>query len=300
MRFKSYTLVIASSNQGSVRKLRVPFYAMYALLGLAVLGGITAAAAVGSYSRMLWKATSYNALRQEQDQLQKRYEKLQEMVQDSNTRLSSLQSLATEVAMTYGIMRFRGTPFTTTEGPIASGDEAYQQSLEQFSFLMRNAPSVTLVGQGIQLTPGRGWDDLSYTPSMWPVLGHLSGTFGERLDPFSGEGAFHAGVDISANYGDPVRAAANGVVVVSEVRAGYGKLVVVDHGFGMTSWYGHLSAIRTRVGARVNRGEAIGDVGISGRATGPHVHYEVRINNAPINPWRYLRGTALSSSAAAD
>lgn len=297
MRFKSYTLVVASSDRGSVRKVRVPFYAMYALVGLAVFGGITAVAAVTSYSRMLWKATSYNALRDEQDKLKQRYEKLQVMVQDSNARLSSLQSLATEVAMTYGIVRFRGTPFTAPEGPIAATQESYEQSLEQFNFLMRNASSVTLVGQGLQLTPGRGWDDLSYTPSMWPVMGHLSGTFGERLDPFSGEGTFHAGVDVSASYGDAVRATANGVVVMAEVRAGYGQLVVVDHGFGMTTWYGHLSGIRTRVGARVNRGEKVGEVGNTGRSTGPHVHYEVRINNAPINPWRYLRDTSFSSSS---
>lgn len=301
MRVKSYTLVIASSDRGSVRKLRVPFYAMYVLIGLAVVGGITMSAGVASYSRMLWKATSYNALRQEQEKLQERYQKLQAMAADSNQRLSSLQSLATEVAMTYGIMRFRGTPFTMPDAPIAANeDSAYQQSLEQFNFLMRNAVSVTLVGQGLQMMPGRGWDDLSYTPSMWPVMGHLSGAFGERLDPFSGEGAFHAGVDIGADYGDLVRATANGVVVVAEPRAGFGKLVVVDHGFGLTTWYGHLSAIRTHVGARVNRGEGIGDVGISGRATGPHVHYEVRINNAPVNPWRYLREGRPGTTAGAD
>lgn len=301
MRLRSYTLVIASSDRGSVRKVRVPLYAMYMLVGLALVGGITMTAAVASYSRMLWKASSYNALRQEQEKLQQRYEKLQVMVEDSNHRLSSLQSLATEVAMTYGIMRFRGTPFTVAAEPITSSEEtAYQQSLEQFNFLMRNALPVTLVGQGMQLTPGRGWDDLSYTPSMWPVMGHLSGAFGERLDPFSGEGAFHAGVDIGASFGDAVRATANGVVIVSEVRAGFGKLVVVDHGFGLTTWYGHMSTIRTHVGARVNRGEAIGEVGTSGRATGPHVHYEVRINNAPVNPWRYLRGLGPSSTSGAD
>jgi len=301
MRLKSYTLVIASSDRGSVRKVRVPFYAMYLLVGLAVIGGVTMTAAVASYSRMVWKATSYNALRQEQEKLQKRYQQLQAMAADSNQRLSSLQSLATEVAMTYGILRFRGTPFTVAETPIVASDESdYEQSLEQFNFLMRNAVSVTLVGQGLQMMPGRGWDDLSYTPSMSPVMGHLSGAFGERLDPFSGEGAFHAGVDISADFGDLVRVTANGVVVVAEVRAGFGKLVVVDHGFGLTTWYGHLSNIRTHLGARVNRGEGIGDVGVSGRATGPHVHYEVRINNAPVNPWRYLREGRAGATAGAD
>jgi murein DD-endopeptidase MepM/ murein hydrolase activator NlpD len=138
--------------------------------------------------------------------------------------------------------------------------------------------------------PGRGLDELPFTPSLWPVVGTITGSFGERLDPFSGEGTFHAGVDISSHYGDAVRVAADGLVTAVEVRSGYGRLVVVDHGFGISTWYGHLSSFQTRVGARVKRGEAIGAVGVSGRTSGPHVHYEVRLYGAPVNPWRFLRG----------
>ena len=272
-----------------MRRVRVPLALVHLLLALSVVGGLTVLAAVGSYSRMLWKVTDYNTVRREKETLKKQYTHLQAMVKDTNQRLSSLQGLATEVALTYGIMRFRQTPFGFPDMP-ANSEAAYQQSMEQFNFLVKNASAVALASDGMRLIPGRGIEEFKYTPSLWPVLGHVTGSFGERLDPFSGEGTFHAGVDISSFYGDEVRTAADGMVVSVESRPGYGRLVIVDHGFGITTWYGHLSGFKTRVGAQVTRGEAIGYVGTSGRATAPHVHYEVRSYGAPVNPWRYLRG----------
>lgn len=288
---KSYTLVLATGNQGTVRKIRIPFYALHSLLALALVGGITVFAGMASYTRMLWKAEKYNALRTEQDRLKRQFSNLQVMVRDSNQRLSSLQSLATEVAMSYGIMRFRQTPFGLSAASTSdsSSEEAYQQSMEQLGFLVRHAPAVALVAQGMRLMPGRGFDDLTYTPSLWPVMGNITGSFGERLDPFSGEGAFHSGIDISADYGTPVRASADGLVVAVETRAGYGKVAVIDHGFGLSTWYGHMSGFNAQSGQRITRGDVLGYVGTSGRATGPHVHFEVRSYGAPVNPWRYLR-----------
>lgn len=288
MKSKAYTFFVASTDRGDVRRLRIPVYMLHLLTLLAIVGGVTVLAAVGSYSRMLWKVANYNSLRREQDTLKKQYRQLQATVSDTSQRLSSLQSLATEVAMTYGFMRFRQTPFGLTDAPVDM-EVAYQRSVEQFNFLKKNPTAVALATEGLRLMPRLGLGDPSFTPSLWPVIGHITGSFGERLDPFSGEGAFHAGVDISSQYGDEVRAAADGVVLAVEARAGYGRLVVVDHGFGISTWYGHLSGFRTQPGARVKRGEVIGYVGVSGRVTGPHVHYEVRIHGAPVNPWRFLR-----------
>ncbi len=290
MSLKAYTFFIASSRAGDVRRVHVPFYVVHLLAVLAVVGGVTVVAGMGSYTRMLWKTTNYNAIRGERDTLKQKYQEMQAMVKDTNQRLSSLQSLATQVAITYGIMRFRQTPFGLSEAPLEP-EFAFQRTIEQFDFLVKNATAVALAAEGVRLMPGRGFGDLAFTPSLWPVQGQITGSFGERLDPFSGEGSFHAGVDISSHYGDRVRVAADGLVVAVENRAGYGRLVVVDHGFGTSTWYGHLSSFNTHVGARVKRGEVIGTVGISGRVTGPHVHYEVRIYGAPVNPWRYLRGS---------
>ena len=288
---KSFTFIVVSSDRGQLRRVKVPLYALYLLALFVLVGGVTVLAATGSYTRMLWKATSYNALRRDQENLKTQYQHLQAIAKDSDQKLSSLQSLATDVAMTYGILRFPQTPFFATA---STGESApsFLQSVEQFNFLKRNATSVALTAQGLKLIPGRNWEDMAFTPSFWPVLGMMTGSFGERLDPFSGEGAFHTGVDISAPYGADVHATADGIIESADNRSGYGRVVIVDHGFGVTTWYGHLSGFKSSPGAHVKRGDVIGRVGVSGRSSGPHVHYEVRMDGAPVNPARYLRSNS--------
>lgn len=284
---KNYTFYIASTP-GKMRKVVVSAYLLQALAALVLIGSVTVVAAVGSYSRMLWKVGNYNALRHDQETLKKQYKQLQGTVVDTNQRLDSLQSLATEVAMTYGVLRYHPAAFDEPDTP-PTGQDAFDRSVEQYTFLKRNAAVITVSTGGMRLMPAMSFADSTYTPAIWPVLGHITDSFGERLDPFSGEGAFHRGVDVASDYGAPVHATADGVVVNAENHSGYGRLVVIDHGFGITTWYAHLSAFSAIPGARVKRGEVIGYTGISGRSTGPHVHYEVRMNNAPVNPWRYMR-----------
>ncbi len=297
MKGKHYTFFIASNASGGMRRMRIPFYVLHLLTILAVVGGITVIAGMGSYSRMLWKATSYNSLRRDQDNLKQQYRQLQTEIKDTNQRLNSLQSLASEVAMAYGITRLRTTPFGLTDVG-AEPDAEFQQSLDEFSYLEKNATAVALASSGLRLLPGPQMSSLGIIPSLWPVVGEITGHFGERLDPFSGEGAFHAGIDIASHYGDEVHASADGVVVIMDRRAGYGRLVIIDHGFGVSTWYGHMSNFNTQVGTHVKRGDVIGYEGASGRSTGPHLHYEVRIYNTPVNPWRYLRSSTPSAAAA--
>jgi murein DD-endopeptidase MepM/ murein hydrolase activator NlpD len=287
---KNYTFYIASTP-GKLRKMIVPAYVIHALAALAIIGSITVVAAVGSYSRMLWKVGNYNALRHDQETLKKQYRDLQSSVKDTNTRLDSLQSLATEVAMTYGVMRYHPAAFNEEDGLVTPQD-AFERSVEQYSFLKNNAALITVSSGGLRLIPSSSFADSSYTPAIWPVMGHITDSFGQRLDPFSGEGAFHTGVDVAADYGAPVHATADGVVLDAGQHSGYGRVVIVDHGFGLTTWYAHLSSYAVISGTRVKRGEVIGYTGISGRSTGPHVHYEVRMNNAPVNPWRYMKNAS--------
>src|SRR5271170_8009326 len=289
MTSKSYTFFIASTP-GKLRKLIVPAYVLHGLAVLVMIGGITVTAAVGSYSRMLWKVGNYNALRHDQETLKKQYRELQSNVEGTNQRLDSLQSLATEVAMTYGVLRYHPAAFDQSDNPVSQQD-AFDRSVEQYTFLKRNAAVIAISTGGLRLMPSMTFADSTYTPSIWPVMGHITDSFGERLDPFSGEGAFHTGVDVASDYGAPVHATADGVVTIVENHAGYGRLVVIDHGFGITTWYAHLSSFSAIGGTRIKRGEVIGYTGISGRSTGPHVHYEVRVNNAPVNPWRYMKAT---------
>ena len=128
-----------------------------------------------------------------------------------------------------------------------------------------------------------------FTPTVWPVIGKLESGFGGRSNPFGGRSyEFHSGQDIDADTGAPVIAGASGKVAFVGWQNGYGQLVVIDHGGGLTTRYGHLSHIDVELGANVSRSQFIGRVGSTGRSTGPHLHYEVRINNEPVNPLQYL------------
>jgi len=297
MKPKAFTFLLVSGDRGALRKVRVPFYVVQLLVVFVVVGGITVFAAVGSYGRMLWKAASYNALRRDQERLKRQFQDLQARVKDSDQKISSLQSLATDVAMSYGILGVGRTPFFGNNNPPES-DAAFNLSVDQFHFLMKNATAVALSAEGMTLGPGRNWEDMQFTPSLWPVVGMITGSFGERLDPFSGEGAFHAGVDISASYGTEVRVAADGIVEDVGIHTGLGRAITVDHGFGIETVYGHLSRFGTDPGKRVKRGEVIGYVGDSGRATGPHLHFEVHVYGTPVNPLKFLKSGATGGGSS--
>jgi murein DD-endopeptidase MepM/ murein hydrolase activator NlpD len=128
----------------------------------------------------------------------------------------------------------------------------------------------------------------SSTPSIWPAHGWLTGTFGGRSDPFSGEPAFHQGIDISTEKGQPVYATADGTVESASYTGDYGNLIVLRHGFGLATRYGHLSAFAVKPGHEVRRGDVIGYVGSTGRSTGAHLHYEILANGKLINPLQLL------------
>jgi murein DD-endopeptidase MepM/ murein hydrolase activator NlpD len=126
------------------------------------------------------------------------------------------------------------------------------------------------------------------TPMQWPVAGEISSAFGERKNPMGPGDDFHPGVDIAADEGTPIAAAAAGRVISAGPDGGYGNLIVVDDGNGMTTRYGHCSQIFARVGDLVGPGQTIGAVGSTGHSTGPHLHFEVRVNDEPVDPTQFL------------
>jgi len=129
---------------------------------------------------------------------------------------------------------------------------------------------------------------LAHTPSIWPTVGWVTSGFGFRTNPFTGLPQMHEGMDISNRVGTPVIASADGII--SDIREDWslGKILLISHGFGMTTRYAHLNKVLVRIGQKVKRGDKIAEVGTSGRATGPHLHYEVRLNGVPANPMRYI------------
>ena len=144
-------------------------------------------------------------------------------------------------------------------------------------------------------------DPEAETPTLWPIDGEISSSFGERIDPIlgNGEGEFHPGIDIRSPLGTPIHATADGVVMTAGMVNGYGRMVVIDHGHGLTTGYGHMNGFAVTAGQTVSRGQVIGYVGHSGRTTGNHVHYEVRVHGTPINPHKYLQTTLAQFEATA-
>jgi len=173
----------------------------------------------------------------------------------------------------------RGAPFMSDHAARALGDVAWVESQ-----LATAADSLAVV---TALLKQRS-EDAGAPPSLWPVRGVVTSTFGVRESPYGDGREMHPGIDIQAPFGEPVSAGGAGEVIYAGRDAGYGRLVVVDHGGDLETLYGHLSRIAVREGQRVSRGQELGAVGASGRATGAHLHYEVRQNDEPVNPRRYL------------
>ncbi|HOK46015.1 MAG TPA: peptidoglycan DD-metalloendopeptidase family protein [Bryobacteraceae bacterium] len=282
MKQQYFILVLAHSMHGRLRRVQIPHRVVYLILGLAVAGCFSVIGAISSYARMAWKVADYNSLRQEISALRQRYQKLQSEKEETHAQLANLQLLASEISMVYGLKQLlEGPSDISQEGSLLP---TVQQSIEEYD-LLRTANLTRYPRRS-----ARFWQVNTY-PSMWPVEGTLRGYFGNRTDPFSGEGAFHRGVDISAPTGTPVRAAADGYVVQAQFISGYGRTVIIDHGNGLQTLYAHLSSFAVVPGQEIRQGEMIGAVGSSGRATAPHLHYEVRRQGRAENPIRYMGRT---------
>ncbi len=280
MKQEYFVVVLAHSLRGRLRRIHVPHHALYITLALALFGCFSLFGIAASYARMVWKVANYNNLRSEADQLRARYQNLQKVVSQTNEQLASLEVFAKEVQIAYGIkQKLEGPADISSEGKLAP---SFAESIADYNYL-RTANTLALGSRRFG-----SFQHLNGTPTGWPVDGRLLSPFGGRTDPFSGEGAFHTGVDISAVTGTPVRAAADGVVTFAQMENGYGRLIKIDHGNGIQTYYAHLSRFYVQAGQDIRRGEIVGAVGTSGRVTAPHLHYEVRIGNAPVNPYRYL------------
>ena len=282
-----FVIVVAHSLRGRIRRTHIPHLAVYAIVALALVGSLAVFGLVASYARMVWRVAGYNALRREADGLQSRYQSLQKAVGQTNEEVASLQLYAREVSIAYGVrQKLDGPPPLGVEGRLVP---SFAESLEEYNFL-RNVNALSLASRLRPQTVAK--------PDLWPVKGLLMAAFGKRADPFSGEGEFHKGVDIRATAGTPVHAAADGVVMFSAWDGGYGRLIIVDHGANVHTYYAHLSRFYTRVGQAVRRGEVLGEVGSTGRVTAAHLHYEVRVGGAPVNPYRYLTSTETDPQAS--
>ncbi|MCU1311948.1 MAG: peptidase [Candidatus Angelobacter sp.] len=291
MRKRYYIMFVARDSDGQLLKIPIPLHYLYVFVAGAVIGMFTITGMAGSYTRMLAKTLRFNQLRDEKESLKKNYNTLEKVAEEKEIQVASLGSLASEVSALYGL---KSEPMLIKDGQDGFAAERFTNSVDQFYALRSTAMSgvaTMAVGYGTHNATLNDWMKLASAPSLWPLQGRIMSSFGERTDPFNGEGAFHRGVDISGGYGQAIIAPADGVIEEAGTRNGYGKTITINHGHGYNTLFGHMSGFAVTVGQHVQRGDVIGYVGLSGRSTGPHVHYEVHINDVAVNPHKYMRMT---------
>jgi murein DD-endopeptidase MepM/ murein hydrolase activator NlpD len=287
-----FIVVLAHSLHGRLQRVHIPYRVIYSACGVVAFLMLVLFGVAGSYARMALKVANYNSLQHEAQMLRQRYDNLQKKVKQTNEQLASLQLLADEVTTAYGVKKsLAGSPDLIAEAPLMP---SMRETLAEYNYLR----TTNLAARSRNIFSRA---NVNVLPSAWPIHGRLEGGYGGRSDPFSGEGAMHTGIDISAPIGTPVKVTADGIVIHANWNGGYGRCVIVDHGNGYQTWYAHLSRMDVVEGQEIRQGDIVGLVGATGRATGPHLHYEVRIHSTPVNPYRFMqRSLALQAAPASD
>jgi murein DD-endopeptidase MepM/ murein hydrolase activator NlpD len=239
------------------------------------------------YFTSLSQTHELSKLRRENRELQTANEQFGKSVESLRNQLTTVEDRTRKLAIIAGITTLDESSQGGSGG--VRNDELsanpYRDDVDKMAFRSHNLNKDLSVLEQKFTAQSRL---LSSTPSIAPVRGILTDGFGGRSDPFTGEAGQHNAIDISSAVGQPIRSPADGIIVKAEWANGYGNVIYVSHGYGYSTRYGHLQAFNVRAGQRVKRGDVIGYVGSTGRSTGPHLHYEVRVNNNPVNPLEYI------------
>ncbi len=291
MRPGDFTVIIARVSEVPARKFTIPKRLMVMSVAASlVLAAAFVLSALHYYS--MWnKSRDYVQLKQEVDELRKQNEGFRLSARQLTERLSSIEVSAQKLRILSGLEDdgLGGVGGPHSSDPAVSFDE--RSLFQHFKSLDRKSFSLQNELRKLQEYYKNRSILLAATPSVMPVTGYPSDRYGMRVDPFTGQNDFHPGIDISAPRGNKVVATADGTVDFAGNQVGYGKLVTVEHRFGISTRYGHLAKITVKPGQKVRKGDIVGYVGATGRATGPHVHYEVRFNGRPLDPLRFLSET---------
>lgn len=271
-----YAFIVARTSRSRSRIRRVCVHKRWLKFSAFLVASVLCAALYGFYG--LTQHVMHLRVERENERLRVENERQRQQLNNLNRRVEAVEDTSRRIAETAGV-----TPEQETELPRGAGGPALPiDSLTAIEYRTDHLEQELRVYEAVI-------SERAMIPSIWPVKGELESGFGGRRNPFGGDGfEFHTGQDIDAQIGDPVAAAANGTVIYAGWQNGYGQLVTIDHGDGLTTRYGHLSQIDATVGQSIMRGTILGLVGSTGRSTGPHLHYEVRINDHPVNPRQYL------------
>ena len=290
-----YTFIVVPNASSRLHKLKLPVQVLYVLGAIGVLSFFVAVGLGFNYAKMAFKAADYDKLQAENTDLKVLKTNLEVVTRKLGEKLTNLENTSEKIQtlIENDNLAKRGK----LNGPAVGGSKV--------DYPLTDLLHSSSIKDGIELLKGRTTEleghfsvleqvavlratKRQFTPDIWPVRGAITSHYGNRADPFSGDAELHLGLDISAIYNAQIHAPADGVVIYAQRKAAYGNLVVIDHGNGLTTRFGHLNRFVVKVNQRVKKGEVIGLVGTTGRTTAPHLHYEVRMNDRPLNPKTYL------------
>jgi len=300
------TLMLFPSDTGAPKKIRLPKKLVKTVLAVSVVILVSVVGSsvyfVKKYIQLTNEQVEFAELKRESKIHRIQVDKLGQQVKEFSTEMSRLERFSNKLRVITDL----GDSPTPAEkdwgvgGPYGLSAQSFATSLEReaISMVERLAGNLEELDQQAktQAVSLQQLDEffknqksfLSSTPSVWPTRGWVTSGFGLRKSPFTGRKEKHKGWDIGARLGSTIRATADGVVRVSGRESGYGKMLEIDHGYGITTRYGHNSKNLVKVGDRVKRGDKIALVGSTGRSTGPHLHYEVRLSGVSVNPRNYI------------
>ena len=284
-----YTLIVVPHAKARFRQIRVPVRLAKWTLTLVGAAGFTVAGVLVHYARITAEIHDLRRLRTENSELLTKTRTYEENAGKLQAKVLQLQTMVTKLGVMAGLEHSLPEAGSAGVGG-AIALESQAPVLAPRALAAIDESLTTLTRRSAQLE--EFYRDqtlvLASTPSIWPVRGYLSAGFGNRLDPFTGQRDFHPGIDVSTPIGTRIFAPADGVVLSAAVQGGYGNSLIMDHGYGVVTRYGHLDAYAVRPGQRVRRGDLIGFVGNSGRSTGPHLHYEVWVRDQAQNPIHFI------------
>lgn len=296
MRKNALTLIVVPEASSNLHKLRLRLPGLYAVTAIALVAVLVVIGLGVTYTRMALQTASFNQLVRENQSLRVANKNLEVATRQLNTKIRGLEDLSNRIQQLMEDDAWNNRLGLVAEGGIGGAIEDYPTAgmlasldvQENIDLVWTHAAGLETDLRFVEQMAMRRADQLIITPSLWPVAGPIRSSYGRRSDPFTGETEMHRGLDIGALYGTEVRAPANATVKLAQRQADYGNLIVLDHGDGITTRYGHLARFNVEKGDVIEKGQVIGFVGSTGRSTGPHLHYEVRLDDRTLNPRNYL------------
>jgi len=282
------TIIFVPHARAKFRKLKVSHRLLFSIVSIITSSLCLSTFFSVQYFTSLSQTHELTKLSRENRELQTANEQFSKSVESLRTQLRTVEDRTRKLAIIAGISTLDETSQGGVGGlrPPDLGDNPYRDDLDKMAFRSHRLDKDLSVLEKKFVAQAQL---LASTPSIAPVRGILTDGFGGRSDPFTGEPGTHNAIDISSAVGQAVRSPADGIVVKAEWANGYGNVIYIAHPYsGYSTRYGHLSQFAVQPGHHVKRGDIIGYVGSTGRSTGPHLHYEVRLNNNPVNPLEYI------------